>query len=45
MIGLAALADREGLLDLGRRVVVGVAGLVGVEGAGADGLEAHRRRR
>ena len=33
------LAHREGLLDLGRGVVVGVAGLVGVDDAGADGDE------
>ena len=36
---LVALADREGLLDLGGGVPVGVAGLVGVDGAGADGDE------
>ena len=38
--GLGALAHREGLLHLGRRVVVGVAGLVGVECAGAGSGEA-----
>ena len=36
---LGALAHGEGLLDLGRRVVVGVAGLVGVERAVAGRSE------
>ena len=33
--------DGEGLLDLGRGVPGGVAGLVGVKYAGADGHEGH----